>query len=368
MASMKQIVLSDGSRRHRVRVRTKGVYVSGTFRLKADAIRFISEHERVAGVGTLSAAGQAEVRKAQELIDRYLSRVLPNKRPNTRLTQYRQLMFWRKYLGRTILADVTSALISDGKFLLEQVGYSNATVNRYLSALSHVFSVAVKEWQWCEHNPVRDVARLREPAGRVRCLTDAERQRLLLFCKTSVNQYLYPIVVLALSTGSRKTELRTIRWDQVNLNYAEVIDKATGELQEVGLIVLNETKNHERRGLPLTGEALDIMKRLHNQRNPDCPWCFPSPEGKKPVDFRRAWESARERARVENFHYHDLRHSAASYLAMQGATAPEIADVLGHKTLAMVKRYSHLMQQHTAQVVARMNSSIIPVKGLRYGA
>lgn len=368
MAAMKLVLLADGTKRYRVRVRTKGVYQSGSFARKSEAVRFIAQHERSASVGKMSAAGQAESRTLPELVDRYIERILPAKRPNTRAAQYRQLIFWRTYLTKTVLADVTPSLISDGKYLLEQLGYSNATVNRYLSTLSHLFTVAVKEWQWCEHNPVRDVSRLREPAGRVRCLTEPERQRLLLFAKTSVNPYLYAIVVLALSTGARKTELRTITWEQVTLDYTELLDRSSGEFQPVGLIVLEQTKNHERRGLPITGEALELMRRLHAQRNTDCKWCFPSPEGNKPVDFRRAWESTRERARLVNFHYHDLRHSAASYLAMQGATAPEIADVLGHKTLAMVKRYSHLMQQHTASVVARMNSRFIPTRGCRYGA
>lgn len=368
MATMKLVKLSDGSKRYRVRVRKKDVYRSGTFPKKSEAIAFIARHERVSVINALSAAGQSEVRTVPELVDRYIERTLPSKRPNTRATQYRQLIFWRTYMNKTVLADVTPSLISDGKYLLEQLGYANGTINRYLSTLSHLFTVAVKEWQWCEHNPVRDVSRLREPSGRVRCLTDAERQRLLLFAKTSQNPYLYTIVVLALSTAARKTELRTITWEQVTLDYTEVLDTKTRELQQVGLIVLEETKNHERRGLPITGEALELMKRLYAQRKPSCKWCFPSPEGNKPVDFRRAWESTRERARVTNFHYHDLRHSAASYLAMQGATAPEIADVLGHKTLSMVKRYSHLMQQHTASVVARMNSKFIPLRGVRHGA
>jgi integrase len=76
------------------------------------------------------------------------------------------------------------------------------------------------------------------------------------------------------------------------------------------------------------------------------------------VDLRKPWETALARAEIADFHFHDLRHSAASYLAMNGASLAEIADTLGHKTLQMVKRYSHLSEAHTAAVVSRMNERI----------
>ena len=85
---------------------------------------------------------------------------------------------------------------------------------------------------------------------------------------------------------------------------------------------------------------------------------FPGSDPKKPVDLRAPFESALKQARLENFHWHDLRHTCASYLAMNGASLAEIAEVLGHKTLQMVKRYAHLSQAHTARVVASMNDKI----------
>ena len=78
----------------------------------------------------------------------------------------------------------------------------------------------------------------------------------------------------------------------------------------------------------------------------------------KPLDFRRPWCEAINLAGIEGFKFHDLRHSAASYLAMNGATLPEIAEVLGHKTLQMVQRYTHLSDSHTAKVVASMNEKL----------
>ncbi len=85
---------------------------------------------------------------------------------------------------------------------------------------------------------------------------------------------------------------------------------------------------------------------------------FPSRNGRKPADIRTAWDEAIGRSEIEDFHFHDQRHSAASYLAMNGASLAEISEILRHKTLDMIKRYAHLSEAHTAGVVARMNEKI----------
>lgn len=147
-------------------------------------------------------------------------------------------------------------------------------------------------------------------------------------------------------------------------------DKAWGVVDlEAGRIVLHQTKNGERRVLPLVGHALECIKEAAKVRRLDTDLVFPSsnrPRHKpgqaqgpiKPVDLRSPWEIAIRKAEIEDFHFHDLRHSAASYLAMNGASLAEIAETLGHKTLQMVKRYSHLSEAHTAGVVTRMNKAI----------
>jgi integrase len=85
---------------------------------------------------------------------------------------------------------------------------------------------------------------------------------------------------------------------------------------------------------------------------------FPGRIPGEPVNIENHWQKALKTAGIENFRFHDLRHSAASYLAMNGATLPEIAGVLGHKSLQMVGRYAHLSEAHTANVVERMNAKI----------
>ncbi len=149
----------------------------------------------------------------------------------------------------------------------------------------------------------------------------------------------------ALSTGARRGELLALRWPDVDWQRQ--------------VAVLHDTKNRERRALPITGHAFELLQELARVRRIDSDLIFAGPTGKATYP-RAAWERALRAAQIDDFRFHDLRHSAASYLAMSGATLAEIAEVLGHKTLAMVKRYSHLTEAHTAGVVARMNERIFP--------
>ena len=197
-----------------------------------------------------------------------------------------------------------------------------------------------------EDSPMRKVTKPREPRGRVRFLSDEERIRLLESCKESSSPYLYPVVVLALSTGMRSGEIMGLTWDNVDLNR--------------GRAILHETKNGERRAVALKGHALELLKELGKVRRIDSNLLFPAKETKttKPIDLRKPWEAAVQKTELHDFRFHDLRHSAASYLAMNGASLAEIAEVLGHKTLQMVKRYAHLSEGHTARVVESMNQKI----------
>jgi integrase len=152
------------------------------------------------------------------------------------------------------------------------------------------------------------------------------------------------IVVLALATGARRGELLNLRWSDVDLKR--------------GTLTFHQTKNGERRAVPLTGYALEVLTQHAQGRRLDTPLVFPDRTGTRPIGIREAFEWAVKRAGIANFRFHDCRHCAASYLAMNGASLAEIAEVLGHKTLAMVKRYAHLSEAHTAGVVARMNQAI----------
>lgn len=336
---------------YRVKVRLKGRPVqSATFERLTDARKWAQSTESAIRENRHFKTTEAKRHTLAELIDRYIRDVLPSKKSGR--DQAQQLARWKAEIGSYALADVTPSLLAEcrdrlgNEITVRHTRRSPASVVRYMAALSHAFTIAVKEWGWLEDNPLRKVTKPKESRGRVRFLSDDERVRLLKACQESNNPYLYPVVVLALSTGMRYGEIMGLTWDVVDLNR--------------GRAILHETKNDERRAVAITGLALDQAKELGKVRRIDSNFIFPAKESrlKKPMDLRAPWKAAAKKAGLDDFRFHDLRHSAASYLAMNGASLAEIAEVLGHKTLQMVKRYAHLSEGHTARVVESMNTKI----------
>jgi integrase len=337
----------------RVKVRLKGYPTqTATFERLTDARKWVQHSEAAMREGRHFKTSEAKKHTLGELIDRYVKDVLPTK-PKSEKKQKAQLGWWKAQIGAFLLADITPALISEhrDKLLNEITRYGEkrnpATVVRYMAALSHALSVAANEWGWLEDSPMRKVRKPKESRGRVRFLSDTERKALLIASKNSSNKMLYTIVVLALSTGMRQGEIMNLRWRDLDL--------------EKGTITLHETKNGERRKVPLTGHALECIRKIDEVKHVESALLFGSHINRKanrPLTFRKPWLRALEEAQIEDFRFNDLRHSTASYLAMNGATLAEIAEVLGHKTLQMVKRYAHLSDAHTSKVVEKMNNRI----------
>lgn len=350
MASIQERITKDGQTHYRVLIRLKGYPTqTATFQRKTDARLWVQQTEAAIREGRHFKTTESKKHTLAELINRYVTTVLPRK-PRSQKKQAGQLSWWRNQLGSYCLADINPALIAEhrDKLLNEDTPRkekrSPATTNRYLAALSHAFTMAIKEYGWIESNPVLKISKPKEPRGRTRFLSDGERAQLLNACRENENPYLYLVVVLLLSTGARKMEILGLKW--ADIDFAR------------GVITLHQTKNGEKRLLPLTGHALSLMKEHNKIRRINCHWVFPSHDEKKPMDLRKPFETALKKAEITDFRWHDLRHSAASYLAMNGASMSEIAEVLGHKTLQMVKRYAHLSEAHTASVIAKMNERI----------
>lgn len=350
MAYIQERQDKEGKFRYRVQIRVQGHPTqSKTFERKTDAKLWAQQTETSIREGRYFKLAESKKHTIGEMIDRYIRDELPSKPKNAKNT-YAQLIWWKEQIGYCTLSDVTSGLIIEKRDLLARgitsrgKKRSNATVVRYLAALSHAFSTAI-QWGWIEDSPTRKVSKPREERGRVRFLDDEERYRLLEACKASSNPYIYIVVVLALSTGMRASEIKNLVWRDVEL--------------ERGRIVLQHTKNGERRVLPITGVALELLKELASTPKGKDDLLFPGQTNLKPMNLRFPWEQVLKSANIENFRFHDLRHCCASYLAMSGASLAEIAEVLGHKTLSMVKRYAHLSEAHTTSVVANMNKKYI---------
>ena len=349
MATIQRRIAGDGAVTFRVRVRLKDYPIqSASFSRLTDAREWAKQTEIAIKDGRHFKTAEAKKHTLGEMIDRYLA-VIEKRNPKRHANVRPYLYWWKGEIGERLLSDVTRAMLIEQRDRLLQSGINVAkrtpsTANRYMTALSTAFTMATNEWEWVHDHPMRKIAKLTEPRGRIRFLDDGERKRLLKACE-AVDDRLYLLVVLALSTGARHGELINLRWDNVDFKRR--------------VIVLHDTKNKERRVLPLAHHALALITAWHRKRDKATPLVFPMPDDiQQPWESRYLWLQTLDKAKIEDFRFHDLRHSAASYLAMNGASLAEIAEVLGHKTLAMVKRYSHLSEAHTAGVVTRMNQKI----------
>ena len=263
-----------------------------------DAKKWAQDTESAIREGRHFKTAEAKKHTLAELIDRYTATCCPGRRANPSAREVRVVSpssrrSWRG--GRTssgayTLADVTPARIVEARDKLARTitrdgtPLSPSTVVRYMAPLSHAFGIAVREWGWLDDSPMRKVERPAEPNGRVRFLSDGEREALLNACRESGNPWLHTAVVVALSTGMRKAELMNLRWPDVDL------------LQ--GRITLRETKNGEIRVVPLAGPALALLKAHSKVRRLDTDMLFPGARKDTPMDLRAAWEAALKRAEI----------------------------------------------------------------------
>lgn len=348
MATIEKRAGTDGTQ-YRVKLRLRGYPpASATFDRLTDAKRWAAETEASIRAGRYFAQAEARRHTVAEAVERYITETLPASSVTEGMKKdtARYLRWWTEQVGHLTLADLTPVVIREQRDGLRnritQHGKpaSAALVNRHLAALSVMLSTIVKDWGWLDDSPMRKVDKLTEPRGRTRFLSDEERDALLQACEPG--SALHAIVVVALCTGARRGEILGLRWGDVDLIRERVI--------------FRDTKNGETRAVPLVGPALDVVKDRSKVRQIGNDYVFPGAPG-KPLEITRPFERARIRAGLDDFTFHDLRHSAASWLAMNGATLAEIAEILGHKTLAMVKRYSHLTEGHTRGVLERMVAS-----------
>jgi integrase len=288
--------------------------------------------------------GQSKRHTFKELADEYS----PNAKDKVRLDH------WRGVFGADTLNSILPARISKerDKLLSEDTARyaepesgdpeldakrprakrTGATVNRYIAALSACLSYGVK-LEWLERNPCERVAKPPENSGRVRYLSEQELPLLLEACRNHADLYL--AVVLSLSTGARQGEVMSLRWGQIDLKRK--------------IIALDKTKNGDKRALALVGEAYSVLQARAKVRSLTDDRIFPPTKLAKKaeyLDLRQPWESALAKAEIKDFHWHDLRHTAASYMMMNSVSHLEISKILGHRTLTMALRYAHLADSH----------------------
>jgi len=356
MASYQCRTKADGKTTVTARIRVAGVEETRTFTNKTAAKRWAQRREAEIRDAPALAGTEARKHTLADAIDRYREHVLPGLAQGTQTKYSQHLEWWRAEYGKLTLDRFAAPQITEARDRLSKEPTrrngqktnqtrSPATVNRFLASLAAVLAKAHRDWHWVAVNPMTAVSKLREPTGRTRYLSDepgpdgsSELSRLLDACRISESPDLYLAVLLAVTTGGRRNEIMSLTWDAVDLDR--------------GTVTLSGEKTKSPRTVALAPEAAELLRQ---RRGIGKALVFPAPPDPKrperqptPVDLESAWKTALRRAGVGDFRFHDLRHSCASYMAMEGASSAEIAGVLGHRTLQMVGRYSHLSPAHVA--------------------
>lgn len=320
-----------GEHQWHVQVRKKGFpRQTRTFKTKAEAEKWARAIENEYDRGLNIDRSEAEKNTLKELLERYLAEITPIKKgAATEAIRIRKLM-------KDPIAEHKAASLS-GRSLAQYRDrrlklVSGSTVNRELNIISHVISVARKEWGVHVENPVSMIRRPKENKARERRLQGDEEERLLAALDESPrnekgqlssgtrNPWIKPIVQLAIETSMRRSELLALKWDDIDL--------------EEHAALLHDTKNGSAREVILSSRARKILKSLPRSIDGRV---FPTTADA----VKKAFVRACNRAGIENFHFHDLRHEATSRLATRLDNVLELAAVTGHKDLRMLKRYFH---------------------------
>ena len=314
---------------YQAKVRRKGHEpISQTFDTKSEAEAWARQIESEMDRGIFVDRTEAERTTFAEALERYETEITVRKK-GAKQERLRLAMWKRDTLASRTMASLRAVDFAKwrDRRLAEEV--SPTTARNDLALISHLFTIAEREWGMESlSNPLRKIRMPSAARARDRRLEGDEEQRLLAACAESQFSWLVPITRLAIETAMRQGELLSMRWKNVNLKRR--------------VVTLVDTKNGDSRTVPLSTTAVSILSDLPRDIGGQV---FPITTAALEHQFRRAVT----RAKIEGLRFHDLRHEGTSRFFEQGLNPMEAAAITGHKTLAMLKRYTHLRPEELAK-------------------
>lgn len=322
-------ITKRGPYQWQARIRRNGFpKVSKTFDTKLDAVHWARDIERDMDRGVFVSRAEAESTTLSEALDRYLREITPHKKGAKQETL--RINRWKKHpLAERYIASIRGSDIAAYRDERLAERRSPITVNNELIIISHLFNIARKEWGMESlHNPVSNIRKPKLPPGRDRRLETGEEKRLLEHAEHPMNA----LIILALETAMRQGELLSLTRKNIDL------------MRRVAL--LPDTKNGTERIVPLSSNAVEVIKDMPARVSGRL---FPALSASQASHcFRRLCVDAE----IEGLRFHDLRHEATSRLFEKGLNIMEVAAITGHKTLHMLKRYTHLRAEDLAKKLA----------------
>jgi len=237
--------------------------------------------------------------------------------------------------------DIKPNDIEKFKVYLLSLGLSRATVNRYLEILSKMFNMAIEN-EWIFKNPIKKGSKFAQKNYVVRSLTEEEENRLLEVLSTPESEYLKGIVIVALNTALRRQNILDLTWEQIDL-VGRVIEITENKSNKHILKPINDTLYEYFTSIPLEKRSGYVFINYYT--------------GKKCKEIKRAWKTAKEKANITNFRFHDLKHTVGTRLAKKGVPIPVIKEVLDHSDIKTTMRYVHTANEQILSAMNLLNSN-----------
>jgi integrase len=319
MAYFKQLKTN----RWQVQIRRYGVKpVTKTFPTRDEAKIWARLIESEIDRGIYVSRYEAEHITFSQLIHRYQKEVTPLKKSASR--EISRLKCLDIFFGEVALARINSEMVARFRDERLSLNLSGATVIKDLNTLSHIIDTAIKEWGlYISQNPAKNIRKPRVNNSRSRRLSYEEEIILLAKCREH-SLMMESVVIFAIETAMRLGEIINLKWNDINIVHC--------------IAVIHETKNGEMRKVPLSNTSINALKSLTKRLGSDKVFW----KWKSVSSFQSSWQRIVLKSGIKNFRFHDLRHEATSRLFEMNLNMIEVSTITGHKTLQMLKRYTHL--------------------------
>ena len=289
---------------------------------------------------------QGSKRTFKDMADRYMTEYAIKKVPKSIRRDAQFLKHLLPVFEGIYLSQITSAKITAYKLRRRNEGVAAKTINHELGFCKHAFNLAIREWEWVKDNPFTKVSMEKLPQPRVRYLTREEFDRLYQAC----SDRLKPIVLIAVNTGMRQGNILSLTWKDIDLSRGEVN--------------LEHTKNGERLVVPMNETVKNLLSELKKVRHINSDYVFHDEGGNRlsATTVQHSFQRTCRKAGIQDFRFHDLRHTFASWMIQKGVSLYEVQRLLGHKTGEMTRRYAHLAPDNLRTAVNSLNDIATDIK------